>query len=322
MIPKIATPDIPFKFESHTIVQILKHAVTKKCISFNTHEFDQDKSIIYTVIVKFDSGEVTAEYDTVLTKYISGKLVTDFNTHNFSITCSPLWLQIMRILMHIPNSTKKSISRALKLFPEKLLLIIHLLISTQHIFPIHLLLQTHELIPQHDISSSLLRTFFDNVGHTYTIYTYIVTNNEPKNVLCYSKFCGYEHNPYNISKKLIQFFDDIHSLKNDDFNCHTIQKLGLFQPSGIIDPVSNIYLICTWHIKSIIVGQIYDSKISMLTYQIVTDIPYYYGYDMITEYMKNTRKHHNDFRELVTKINGHVPDDIQIHHLMIDDKLC
>lgn len=187
MIPKITVPKtVPFELSPRTIIQILKCIVTKTYESFittfpslrlpvkanvgETTEIDNTEHEYYYV-------NIDVEPDKITTSYIpKGQVIVQSEFWSYSgkwendiITYSRGWTQVMYVLINTTNDTKELILRALKLFPEKLLLMIHLLMSTQHLFLIG-----ESIIPHYDISTFLLSTFLI-VWDTHMQYTHILS---------------------------------------------------------------------------------------------------------------------------------------------------
>lgn len=300
MLPKLTRESIPFEFSPVVVVKMLMHITTNTCYSLSTTYFNKQSLISYDVIVKIELGKIIVEYD----------------TYSVSISCSHEWVQVMHKLNNVSDNIKCLMLRALKLFPEKMLLIIHLLMFPQQIFSIYDI-----IFPHHDISSSLLNTFFNNVGHTYTIHTYIDNDHGPEFKLYFEKFCGYEHNPYCISKYLIKYFDNVHHLSDKDFHCEYAINMGLCQLRGSIDPELRTYILCMNNItKHIIVSQTHNSFVSLLIYYINVDMSKRYVSERYISSYMNRLYTDTGFYDYIKKLNNGIPIKAQIHHIIKDGK--
>ena len=298
MIPKIITSNlIPLSLSPYTIAYILKCVATKRCFSLLTTDID-------LVTIETKSNKIVAKYD----------------TNDYFIICSPEWVQVMHILINLSPGTKKLILRTIRLFPEKMLIIIHLLMCAQEMFPIH----DDVLIPYNDISLLLLKSFFNNMGYTYAIHTYIITDDIPEFTLCYSKFCGYEHNPYQMSKYLTNYFDKTHNLNYNKLACEDVIDMGLCNSKWMIDPELMIYLLTKGcDEKHITVGQIYDTKVSISLYMINIDTPHFQPNEPdVRSYLRSLYASGGNFYQHVLTTNNNIVNNIQIHHIIKDNKLC
>src|SRR5579863_5241962 len=152
MIPKI-THDVPFLFPTPIIIQILKYTLIKvpKLLTFTKNAITRGIYILNDVSITIKPNKITAKYNDHAVHSLNNKII------KVQIFCSKEWLQVMYVLNNISETVKQLILHTLTLFPTKLLLIIHVLMTISHI----------------DINLSLLRTFFNpnNFGYSYNIHT-------------------------------------------------------------------------------------------------------------------------------------------------------
>ena len=162
----------------------------------------------------------------------------------------------MCVLNNLPTHTKTLLLHALNTFPERLLLIIHVIIITYLV----------------DVRYLLLQLFMQNIGDSYHIYTCITQNNNFNNIVpYYSAFCGHTiYDKHNISKHVINYINKIdrdnlkHTAINRDFS------------DSIIDVDENIYYIdkFTYYPQILIFGKITKSHVILFVCIMIHDKSY------------------------------------------------
>lgn len=249
-------------------------------------------------IISYDhEGEIIITSKNVMLKH---------NDDNVTLTCSQEWVQVMYVLNNISFNTIISISKVLEQFSTKFFLTLDVIMMIQHI----------------DIRLTLSRVIFDQMqhGHTYEVRTYV---NDGKLLPCYSKYSGYEHDPYLISKHMINYFDQTYNVYEQVSD--TLKAREICGPNWLIDPEQQLYLISVSSMYKVIhVGKIEDSKVSVFTY--VIDNNYILVNTDIKKMTSKITKYYftkwTTFRKLVETKIGFVPDHVQIHHNLIGNKLC
>ena len=223
-----------------------------------------------------------------------------------TVICSQEWITVMRVLNNISLDTKGLILRALGKFSSKLLLMIDVVLLMHHCDIIFVIL---------DIIFDILRS-----GHTYEVYTYVNNKSIIKPLVCYSKLCGFEYNPYDMSKYLINYFDNARHIHN----CERAKAKGICDSEWLIDPEQQLYLTMIANLgKTIIVGKINEVSSSIFAYFFDDDISYLDEHKIIvlsnlTYYCSKGSCFHNFFtrRLNVDEVN------IQIYHNLVDGVLC
>lgn len=215
----------------------------------------------------------------------------------------------MHILNNTTSETKVLILRVFNKFPGKLLLIIDVILSIQHC----------------DIRHTLLMIIFGRLqfDHTYDICTYVNIDGYVKSMLCYSKICGFEYNPYCMSNHLINYFDNTYNIHDDKV-----------RSNQSIDPefTGGLYLISTSEYNKLrIVGCVKELEVSLFVYFV--DISLYTINDSKEHIISQFKEHSTNkdsviYKFIVGKINinasGLNINDIIIrtNHNIINGKLC
>ena len=235
--------------------------------------------------------------------HITKDVVLEHDNNKIALLCSSKWIQVTRALFGTSQDTKTTILRLIKTFSIELLTIINAVISIQHC----------------DIVTILLRIIF-NQDYFNQTYTYINHNDKTELLLCYSKFCSQEYDPYNISTYLINYFDQTHEITNVDDERTKAEKM--YGPSWLVDPIKKLFLISIMEsYKMITVGGIEDNKVSIFAYFVNANIPIL-NEKYISAYIKSAYCKGRVFNSLVKRISNVVPKSAQIHHKLINNKLC
>ena len=306
MIPKITTNHkVPFLFPSHIITQILRYSLIK--VSKLLVYIDYESSTLINISIIIKPGKVTVKYDDNPEHVLNSKIT------KVQILCSQEWLQLLYVLNDTPDTVKRLILQTLTIFPTKLLLIIHVLMTMSHA----------------DINLLLLKTFFDPkcFSYSYTIHTYVNIGTSTRTLLCYSKFCGYEYNPYDMSKYLIQYFDKTHNM-HTQLEERPMARSLCYNDDWLIDQDMNYYVVTmTYHPKMTYICQIKDSRVSLFVYA-VNENEYNLQRTSTLDSMNNQIiilcGSTSTLSAFIAKIKftTHLTPTISLHHILVDNKLC
>lgn len=235
--------------------------------------------------------------------------------NNIKITCSHEWIQMVHVLNNITLNTKKLLFQIFGKFSNKLLLIINVMLSMQH----------------DDIIFTMLMVMFEQLqfDYTYTVETYVNDNNILKTLLYYSKLCGFEYNPHNISKRLIYYFDNTYHIhdKHDELT----KAKEICGPDWtfawlckVIDPDQKLYLMNRDETNNVLViGKINNIDISIFVYIIDNNVlPFFLNIENLTSDMKSFYdSKQSEFYKFIERKLGVVPTRVQIHHNLVNGAL-
>lgn len=234
-------------------------------------------------------------------------------TNNFVLEYGEvLCLHEQSLMMNVLNSvsicTKTWILRVLEKFPEKLLLMIDVVLSMGH----------------SDIIFTVLCMIFNRMlyDHTYEVCTYVNRNGRIEPLLCYSKVCGFENDMYGMSKYLIKYFDETHDTY--DYQRVYTSARNICGNDWLIDSEQRSYLLKLILLnKMIIIGKWGEFGISSVIY-VIGSKPNASVFD--TEYINSQFKlacvEGSKFYEFVKGELDVESVNIRLHHNIVDGKLC
>lgn len=282
MIPKVTIPDcVPLTITPQLQAQILH------CVASDISKY---LNVTHECSIHITPNNIILEHD----------------NNKIAVTCLPEWIQVMYVLNNLSLNTKTSILQLLKIVPTKLLMMIDVIMLIQHI----------------DIRLILLRTIFDQMqyGHTYNIHTFVNNNNTLELLLCYSKCSGYEHNPYNLSKRLINYVDNTYNIYEKEIE--DTKAAEICGPKWVIDSEQQLYLTAILNVhKMISVAQIKGSKISSFIY-IINNVSSTSELENKIDEISRFDTIHTQFHDYVTNELNIDIIDVQIHHKIVNGELC
>ena len=219
------TTSIPFVFTPHIQARILYYVSKNMSLCIKSHEHT----------IHITSNNIELEY----------------GDSKVDILCLHEWITVMNVLNNISSYEKRLILRVLDKFPNKLLSIINVVLLMGH----------------YDIMNIILMMIFDGLKYeqTYDIYTYIDKNGMIEPLLCYSKLCGFEHDPHDMSKYLINYFDKTYNIYDHKSACEKAKDIcGL---KWLVDPEQQLYLINVSNSTQITgVARVEKSEVAMYVY--------------------------------------------------------
>lgn len=275
------TTSIPFVFTSHMQALILYYVAKNETFRMK---------ITYSCEIHITPNNIVLKCDDEETK----------------ITCVQEWITVMYVLNTMASKTKYLVLEILEKYPEKLLLMIDVILMMGHC----------------DIIFIMLMMIFELVqnGHTYEVFTYANKNDNIEPLLCYSKLCGFEYNPHNMSTCLIKYFDDTYNVSS--YEKEIVRAKEICGSDWLIDPVRRLYLIQILTFKKIIVvGKVENSKVSIFAY-LFNRVLWALKSDeaCITSTLESLCAEHSVFYKVHMK--GSNIEHVQIHHNIVDSVLC
>ena len=257
--------------------------------------------ILYYIATKTD----------VSLQYVGGSIIiTSGNAalewDNSVILCSSEWVTIMSVLNNLSSDAKKLILRVLEKFSSKLLLMINVVLLMHHC----------------DIIFVVLGVIFDELlfSQTYEVCTYINNNGRVESVVCYSRLCGFEYNPYRMSEHFINYFNSAH----DTYDHAHAKEKPCCDFDLTMDTEQKLYLLMSSNMgKNVIVGKVNGLSASIFVYFFDSDLSNDQKWTVPDiSYLSSVCSRGQSYHTFFTKVLNVCDVDIRIYHDIIDGKLC